>query len=173
MRQRRVVGVGSAVLVVALAAGCTAGRALSAPTGGASAAVTTPEASFTPIEPGPPPTLSVPPRAGGEVARVVVTKRGTGTSFRNVPGVPAASDRTYTVEVACSAGRPSTGTSYAVYDAAPGTWGHGEPLYSRPFPCDGSVQTTVNLGLPAGRVQVDVRGLPADAFAAYAVIRPE
>ena len=81
--------------------------------------------------------------------------------------------RTYTVEVACAAGRPLTGTSYAVYDAAPGTWGHGEPLYSRPFPCDGQVQRTVNLGLPAGAVQIDVRGLPSDAVAAYGVIRPE
>ena len=173
MRQRRAVGIGSAVLAVALAAGCTPGRALSAPTRGPSGALTTPEVSFTPIEPGPPPALSVPLRAEGEVARVVVTKRGSGKAFRNVPGVPVAVGRTYTVEAACSASRPSATTSYAVYDAAPGTWGHGEPLYSRHFPCDGSVQTTANLGLPAGRVQVDVRGLPADAVAAYAVIRPE
>jgi hypothetical protein len=35
------------------------------------------------------------------------------------------------------------------------------------------VQRTANLGLPAGAVQIDVRGLPADAVAAYGVIRPE
>jgi hypothetical protein len=117
--------------------------------------------------------VTVPGRVAGEVARVVVTRQGPGKAFRNVPGVPVAEGRTYTVEVACAAGRPSTGTSYAVYDAAPGTWGHGEPLYSRPFPCDGQVQKTVHLGLPAGAVQIDVRGLPEDAVAAYAVIRRE
>jgi hypothetical protein len=132
-----------------------------------------PTVTLTPIDPGPPPTLTVPPRTPGEVARVVVTRSGAGKAFRNERGEPAAEGRTYTVEVACAAGRPSTGTSYAVYDAAPGTWGHGEPLYSRAFPCDGQVQRTVNLGLPAGAVQIDVRGLPADAVAAYAVIRPE
>jgi len=103
----------------------------------------------------------------------VVTRRGAGKAFRNVPGEPVAGGRTYAVEAACAAGRPSASTSYAIYDAAPGTWGHGEPLYSRPFPCDGTVQRTVHLGLPSGRVQVDVRGLPADAVTAYALIRPE
>ncbi|NUR81879.1 MAG: hypothetical protein HOQ21_15735 [Dermatophilaceae bacterium] len=139
-------------------------------------AVRLPEASLTPIDPGPAPSLEVPERVSGEVARVVVTSAGTRKSFRNVPGVPIAAGRTYTVEVACSARRPSdtsAGTSYAVYDAAPGTWGHGEPLYSRPFACDGSVQRTADLGLPTGRVQIDVRGLPDDTVAAYALIRPQ
>jgi hypothetical protein len=140
-------------------------------TGGSGAA--TPKVSLTPIDPGPPPTLTVPPRAPGEVARVVVTASGSGKAFRNERGEPAAEGRTYVVEVACAAGRPTAGTSYAIYDAAPGTWGHGEPLYSRPFPCDGQVQKTVHLGLPAGAVQIDVRGLPEDAVAAYAVIRRE
>ena len=133
----------------------------------------TPEVSLTPIDPGPPPVVTVPPHVEGEVARVVVTRQGTGKAFRNVPGEPVSQGRTYTVEVACAAGHPSTGTSYAVYDAAPGTWGHGEPLYSQPFPCDGAIQRTVHLGLPAGKVQIDVRGLPADAVTAYALIRPE
>jgi hypothetical protein len=178
MRRDRGVGAGSALLAAVLALGaCTseAGRP-SVPTVGVSPAVATPDVSLTPIDPGPAPRLAVPARAAGEVARVVVTRSGTGKAFRNVPGEPIAAGGTYVVEVACSAGRPSdasAGSSYAVYDAAPGTWGHGEPLYSRPFPCDGSVQRTVNLGLPTGRVQIDVRGLPADAVAAYAVIRPE
>jgi hypothetical protein len=133
----------------------------------------TPDVSLTPVDPGPAPVVAVPRRDAGEVARVVVTKQGAGKAFRNVPGVPVAEGRTYTVEVACAAGRPSDGTSYAIYDAAPGTWGHGEPLYSRPFPCDGVVQRTEHLGLPAGRVQIDVRGLPPDAVTAYALIRPE
>ena len=169
-----------AVLVVALAAavaGCTtADPGLRESTRPASGAVVAPGVTFTPVDPGPAPTIAVPPRRAGEVARVVVTRHGTGKAFRNVPGEDAASGRTYTVEVACAASRPAvdtTGTSYAVYDAAPGTWGHGEPLYSRPFVCDGTVQRTVDLGLPAGPVQIDVRGLPEDAVAAYAVIRPE
>ncbi|WP_345509258.1 hypothetical protein [Terrabacter aeriphilus] len=41
------------------------------------------------------------------------------------------------------------------------------------LPCDGTVQRTQHLGLPAGRVQVDVRGLPPDAVTAYALVRPE
>lgn len=169
-------------LLLALPALVTLGACTSA-TAGPTVATTalagevrTPEVSLTPIDPGPVPRTEVPARTPGEVARVVVTSTGGSTSFRNVPGDPIAAGRTYTVEVACSAPRPSdasAGTSYAVYDAAPGTWGHGEPLYSRPFPCDGSVQRTVNLGLPTGRVQIDVRGLPDDAIAAYAVIRPE
>ena len=75
-------------------------------------------------------TLTVPPRRPGEVARVVVTGSGTDTSFRNERGEPAAEGRTDTVEVACAAGRVSTGTSYAIYDAAPGTWGHGGTICS-------------------------------------------
>ena len=176
MRQRGVVEVGTLALVTALLVGCTSGSParLAAPTGGvATPAVATPEVSLTPIDAGPPPQLSVPPRTAGEVARVVIRKVGAGKSFRNVPGDPVSGSRTCAVEVVCAAGRPSSGTSYAVYDAAPGTWGHGEPLYSRPFPCDGAVQRTVHIGLPAGPVQIDVRGLPDDAVAAYAVIRPE
>ncbi len=80
-----------------------------------------------------------------------MTRQGAGKAFRNVPGVPVAEGRTYTVEVACAAGRPSTGTSYAVYDAAPGTWGHGEPLYSRPFPCDGSSSGPPTSACPQAR----------------------
>ena len=191
-------GVGAGLVAAAALVGCTSGAggaggepatvaggattsgaeaATNAGALGASAAAPVPDAvpsvTLTPIDPGPPPTVTVPARMPGEVARVVVTRSGSGKAFRNERGEPAAEGRTYTVEVACAAGRPSTGTSYAVYDAAPGTWGHGEPLYSRPFPCDGQVQRTVNLGLPAGAVQIDVRGLPADAVAAYAVIRPE
>ena len=167
-------GVVATLVVASALTGCTGGD----PVTGASRATTgaaavTPEVSLTPVDPGPPPTLTVPPRRPGEVARVVVTGSGTGKSFRNERGEPAAEGRTYTVEVACAAGRVSTGTSYAIYDAAPGTWGHGEPLYSRPFPCDGQVQRTVHLGLPAGAVQIDVRGLPEDAEAAYGVIRQE
>jgi hypothetical protein len=162
------------VLSVLGTAGCTAGGTLGvSPTGGVSAGTATPEVSLTRIDPGPPPVVTVPPPSAGEVARVVVTKQGSAKAFRNVPGVPVAEGRTYTVEVACAAGRATEGSSYAVYDAAPGTWGHGEPLYSRPFVCDGAVQRTVHLGLPVGRVQIDVRGLPADAVTAYALIRPE
>ena len=179
MRQRRVVqGVIAAsawVVATALLAGCTSGGpTVVSPTGRVSGgSVATPEVSLTPIDPGPPPVVTVPPPVAGEVARVVVSKQGSGKAFRNVPGVPVAEGRTYTVEVACAAGRATEGSSYAVYDAAPGTWGHGEPLYSRPFACDGAVQRTVHLGLPSGRVQIDVRGLPADAVTAYALIRPE
>jgi hypothetical protein len=177
MRLRRVVEAAPvllAVISVVLAAGCTTGGAPRvSPTGEVSVGPATPEVSLTPVDPGPPPVVRVPPRVAGEVARVVVTKQGSGKAFRNVPGVPVAEGRTYTVEVACAAGRATDGSSYAVYDAAPGTWGHGEPLYSRPFACDGAVQRTVHLGLPAGRVQIDVRGLPADAVTAYALIRPE
>ena len=54
-----------------------------------------------------------------------------------------------------------------------GVYGHGDPIYSQPFPCDGHVQRTLHLGLPPGPVQVDVRDLPADAVTAYAVIVPE
>lgn len=120
---------------------CTSATARpSVPTTAVAGVVRTPEVSLTPIDPGPPPKIAVPGREAGEVARVVVTSTGAGQTFRNVPGDPIAAGRTYTVEVACSAPRPSdasAGASYAVYDAAPGTWGHGEPLYSRPFPCDG------------------------------------
>jgi len=172
MRQRRITGLGACVVASALLAACTsAGAARVSPTGSMRPA--TPEVSLTPVDPGPPPAIRVPPPVAGEVARVVVTKQGPGKAFRNVPGEPVAEGRTYTVEVACAAGRATEGSSYAVYDAAPGTWGHGEPLYSRPFVCDGAVQRTVHLGLPAGRVQIDVRGLPADAVTAYALIRPE
>ena len=162
--------------LLAVGACTSAGARPSAPTVADVGAIRLPEVSLTPIDPGPAPRLEVPERRTGEVARVVVTSTGAGKTFRNVPGVPVAAGRTYTVEVACSAARPSdasAGTSYAVYDAAPGTWGHGEPLYSRPFACDGSVQRTAQLGLPTGRVQIDVRGLPEDAVAAYALIRPE
>jgi hypothetical protein len=162
------------VLVVAWAlAGCTTDVPPTAPGVTLERGPSTPQPSFTPVDPGPPPVLTVPPRGEGEVARVVVAPSGSGKAFRNERGEPATEGRTYVVEVACAAGRPSAGTSYAIYDAAPGTWGHGEPLYSRPFPCDGRVQHTVHLGLPAGAVQIDVRGLPDDAVAAYAVIRPE
>lgn len=177
MRQRRV---RQAVVVLAaavLVAGCTSSEPQPAAVTGwfspGPVPPSTPDVSLTPIDPGPPPVVTVPPPVAGEVARVVVTRQGAGKAFRNVPGVPVAEGRTYTVEVACAAGRPSSSTSYAVYDAAPGTWGHGEPLYSRPFPCDGSVQRTAHLGLPAGKVQIDVRGLPGDAVTAYALIRPE
>ncbi|KRC88708.1 hypothetical protein ASE25_12785 [Terrabacter sp. Root85] len=177
MRLRRVVEavpVVAALATALLAAGCTTdGGVRVSPTVGVSAGAATPEVSLTPIDPGPPPVVTVPPPVAGEVARVVVSKQGSGKAFRNVPGVPVAEGRTYTVEVACAAGRATEGSSYAVYDAAPGTWGHGEPLYSRPFACDGAVQRTVHLGLPSGRVQIDVRGLPADAVTAYALIRPE
>jgi len=177
MRLRRVVEavpVVAAVATALLAAGCTTdGGVRVSPTVGVSAGTATPEVSLTPIDPGPPPAVTVPPPVAGEVARVVVTKQVSGKAFRNVPGVPVAEGHTYTVEVACAAGRATEGSSYAVYDAAPGTWGHGEPLYSRPFACDGAVQRTVHLGLPSGRVQIDVRGLPADAVTAYALIRPE
>ena len=176
-------GAASALLTLVALGACTSvGARPAVPStrtladGDTSGAPGTPEVSLTPIDPGPVPRLEVPAQVPGEVARVVVTSAGPRTSFRNVPGVPIAAGRTYTVEVACSARRPSAasaGTSYAVYDAAPGTWGHGEPLYSRPFPCDGSVQRTANLGLPTGRVQIDVRGLPEDVVAAYALIRPE
>ena len=166
-------------VVPASVAGCTTGGAVpgspaaGVPTGGVSALSATPDVSLKPVDPGPPPVVRVPAPVVGEVARVVVTRQGAGKAFRNVAGVPVVEGRTYTVEVACAAGRPTDGTSYAVYDAAPGTWGHGEPLYSRPFPCDGSVQRTAHLGLPAGKVQIDVRGLPGDAVTAYALIRPE
>ena len=183
MRHGRPARTGSTLLaapallgLLAVAACTSAGARPSAPTVADVGAVRVPEVSLTPIDPGPSPRLEVPGRASGEVARVVVTSTGARKVFHNVPGVPVAAGRTYTVEVACSARRPSdasAGTSYAVYDAAPGTWGHGEPLYSRPFPCDGSVQRTVDLGLPTGRVQIDVRGLPEDTVAAYALIRPE
>ena len=177
-------GVGAGLVVAAALVGCTSstgdefaagavGPTVAPAVAPGVAPAVVPTVTLTPIDPGPPPTLTVPPRTPGEVARVVVTRSGSGKAFRNERGEPAAEGRTYAVEVACAAGRPSTGTSFAVYDAAPGTWGHGEPLYSRPFPCDGQVQRTVNLGLPAGSVQIDVRGLPADAVAAYAVIRPE
>ncbi|WP_323102427.1 hypothetical protein [Intrasporangium sp. YIM S08009] len=179
-RWRPVVGAVLGAFLTASVAGCTsADPGLRASTRPASGAVVAPGVTFTPVDPGPAPTITVPPRRAGEVARVVVTRNGPGKAFRNVPGQAAAAGRTYTVEVACAAGRPAAdtadtaGTTYAIYDAAPGTWGHGEPLYSRPFACDGTVQRTVDLGLPAGPVQIDVRGLPADAVAAYAVIRPE
>jgi hypothetical protein len=175
MRLHRV-GAAPVVLVVTglLAVGCTTGGGVRrVPTGTASVGSATPEVSLTAVDAGPPPVLTVPPLMPGEVARVVVTRQGAGKAFRNVPGVPVAEGHTYTVEVACASGRATEGSSYAVYDAAPGTWGHGEPLYSRPFACDGAVQRTVHLGLPSGRVQIDVRGLPADAVTAYALIRPE
>ena len=173
--RRGSVGLVGCVGLVGALAGCTSGDAQAvAPTGWFSPGpAPTPQVSLTPVDPGPVPVVTVPRRDAGEVARVVVTKQGAGKAFRNVPGVPVAEGSTYTVEVACAAGRPSDGTSYAIYDAAPGTWGHGEPLYSRPFTCDGSVQRTAHLGLPAGRVQIDVRGLPPDAVTAYALIRPE
>ena len=173
-RWRPVVGAVLGASLTASVAGCTtADPGLRESTRPASGAVVAPGVTFTPVDPGPAPTLTVPPRRAGEVARVVVTRDGPGKAFRNVPGEAVAAGRTYTVEVACAAARSATGTTYAIYDAAPGTWGHGEPLYSRPFACDGTVQRTVDLGLPAGPVQIDVRGLPADATAAYAVIRPE
>ncbi len=178
--------VGPVVALVVALAGCTTGDAAHGEaTRPVSVAVVAPEVTFTPVDPGPAPTITVPPRRAGEVARVVVTRVGPGTSFHNLPGEAVTVGRTYTVEVACAAGRPATdrpdatdatdatGTTYAIYDAAPGTWGRGEPLYSRAFACDGTVQRTVDLGLPAGPVQIDVRGLPADAVAAYAVITPE
>ncbi len=175
MRQRRVVELGGVLVAAALLAACTSGDPKAvAPTGWFSAGpVATPKVSMTPVYADPLAVVTVPPPIVGEVARVVVTKQGAGRAFRNVPGEPVAQGRTYTVEVACASGRPSAGASYAVYDAAPGTWGHGEPLYSRPVTCDGAIQRTVHLGLPAGRVQVDLRGLPADALTAYALIRPE
>ena len=176
MRLRRIVEavpVVAAVTAALLAAGCTTDRGVPSTPMELSVGTVTPEVSLTPIDPGPPPVVTVPPPVDGEVARVVVTRQGSGKAFRNVPGLPVAEGRTYTVEVACAAGRATEGSSYAVYDAAPGTWGHGEPLYSRPFACDGAVQRTVHLGLPSGRVQIDVRGLPADAVTAYALIRPE
>ena len=176
MRLRRIVEavpVVAAVTAALLAAGCTTDRGVPSTPTELSVGTVTPEVSLTPIDPGPPPVVTVPPPVDGEVARVVVTRQGSGKAFRNVPGLPVAEGRTYTVEVACAAGRATEGSSYAVYDAAPGTWGHGEPLYSRPFACDGAVQRTVHLGLPSGRVQIDVRGLPADAVTAYALIRPE
>src|SRR6478609_5196678 len=119
MRQRRVVRVGPALVAVALLAGCTGTQPqVVAPTGSFSPeAAPTPEVSLTPIDAGPPPVVTVPPHVAGEVARVVVTRQGAGTAFRNVPGVPVVDGRTYIVEVACAAGRPSTATSYAVYDA--------------------------------------------------------
>lgn len=171
---------GGQVAASRMTAGVVAGAGTATGTGAATGpgaatgrAPATPDVTLTPIDPGPPPVLTVPPRRSGEVARLVVTQSGSGKAFRNERGEPAAEGRTYLVEVACAATRPSAGTSYAIYDAAPGTWGHGEPLYSRPFPCDGRVQQTVHLGLPAGVVQIDVRGLPDDAVAAYAVIRQE
>ncbi|GAA1975418.1 hypothetical protein GCM10009817_14520 [Terrabacter lapilli] len=174
-RLGRVVGLPSVVLAALLAAsGCTGGAPPVAPTGVVTAVrVGTPEVSFTPVDPQPAPPLSLPPRFAGEVARVEVSRHGATKAFRIVPGEPLVSERTYTVEAACTAGTPSTGTSYAVYDAAPGVYGHGDPIYSRPFPCDGHVQRTMHLGLPPGPVQVDVRDLPPDAVAAYAVIHPE
>ena len=182
-RRRPVVGavlVAAATAVASWLAGCTtADPGLRESTRPASGALVAPGVTFTPVDPGPPPRITVPPRRTGEVARVVVTRSGPGKAFRNVPGQAVAAGRTYTVEVACAAGRAApdatgaTGTTYAIYDAAPGTWGHGEPLYSRAFACDGTVQRTVDLGLPPGPVQIEVRGLPADAVAAYAVIRPE
>src|SRR6478735_1324671 len=165
---------GRAAMLAAVVPGLVCVAAVIGPTGGLPPGPgPTPAVSLTPIDPGPPPVVRVPGPVAGEVARVVVTGEGARKAFRNVPGVPVSKGRTYVVEVACAAGRHSDGTSYAIYDAAPGTWGHGEPLYSRPFTCDGSVQRTANLGLPAGRVQIDVRGLPADAVTAYALIRPE
>lgn len=164
-----------ALLVALLAeSGCTGGAPPVAPTGVVTGVrVTTPEVSFTPVDPQPAPPLSLPRRFAGEVARIEVTRHGATKAFRIVPGEPLVSERTYTVEAACTASRPSTGTSYAVYDAAPGVYGHGDPIYSRPFPCDGHVQRTQHLGFPAGAVQVDVRDLPPDAVTAYAVIHPE
>ena len=117
--------------------------------------------------------MTVPPPVAGEVARVVVTKQGSGKAFRNVPGVPVAEGRTYTVEVACAAGRATEGSSYAVYDAAPGTWGHGEPLYSRPFVVRRR-RAADRAPRAAGRTGPDRRPRPpADAVTAYALIRPE
>lgn len=166
------------LLLSGAVAACTAGAPLVAPTvaptgSGAGVGVESPGVSFTPVDPGPPPPLALPPRLPGEVARVEVTRHGTTKAFRVVRGEPLVSGRTYTVEAACTASRPSTGTSYAVYDAAPGVYGHGDPIYSQSFPCDGHVQRTLHLGLPPGPVQMDVRDLPADAVTAYALIRPD
>ena len=102
-----------------------------------------------------------------------MTRQGAGKAFRNVPGVPVVAGRTYTVEVACAAGRAVDGHELCRLRRGARHLGHGEPLYSQPFPCDGAIQRTVHLGLPAGKVQIDVRGLPGDAVTAYALIRPE
>src|SRR6476620_4848791 len=101
MRLRRVVEAAPVLLVVTwvvLAAGCTTdGGVRVSPTVGVSAGTATPEVSLTPVDPGPPPVVTVPPPVAGEVARVVVTRQGPGKAFRNVPGVPVAAGRTYTV----------------------------------------------------------------------------
>lgn len=174
MRQRA--GAASALtaaLAAVLLAGCTTGAVVSAPTSGAPVqTAVAPDGLSTPVDPGPPP-LAPPPRTPGEVARLVVQTQGHGRTFDVVPGEPVLEGHTYVVEAACSAHRPSDRTSYAVYDAAPGTWGRLEPIYSQPFACDGQVHRTSHLGLPAGKLQVDVRGLPRDAVTAYALIRRE
>lgn len=166
------------VLLPGAASACTAGAPPVAPTVSSKVAPTgvpveSPEVSFTPVDPQPPRLVALPLRLPGEAARVEVTRQGTTKAFRVVPGVPVRGDRTYTVEAACSAGRVSNRTSFAVYDAAPGTYGRLEPIYSQPFACDGHVHLTRHLGLPAGRVQLDVRGLPPDSVTAYALLRPD
>ncbi|HEX2551193.1 MAG TPA: hypothetical protein VHK64_06330 [Nocardioidaceae bacterium] len=173
MTQRAGACAGSTLAAVLLVAGCTTGAGVSAPTSGAPVrTAVAPDGLSTPVDPGPPP-LAPPARTAGEVARLVVRAQGPGKTFDVVPGEPVLQGHTYLVEAACSAHHPSDLTSYAVYDAAPGTWGRLEPIYSQPFACDGQVHRTSHLGLPAGRLQVDVRGLPRDAVTAYALIRPE
>ncbi|MEW1951822.1 hypothetical protein [Terrabacter sp. NPDC080008] len=181
MRQTRVGGAVTALATI-LVAGCTSGGPVVGPTGGASAVAPVPTASltatgpdveFTPVDPTAPPPLALPRRLAGEVARVEVTRQGATKAFRVERGEPLVAGRTYSVEAACTASRPSTGTSYAVYDAAPGVYGHGDSIYSQAFPCDGHVHRTSRLGLPPGPVQVDVRDLPPDAVTAYVLIHPE
>lgn len=172
MRQRAGACAGSALAAVFLA-GCTTRAVISAPTSGVPIhTVAIPDDLFTQVDPGPP-SLSVPTRSFGEVARVVVRRQGAFLQFDVVPGPPIKENHTYTVEAACSAGSPSDRTSFAVYDAVPGAWGRLEPIYSQPFPCDGQIYRTMHVGLPSGRVRVDVREVPHDAVTAYALVRPE
>ncbi len=64
-------------------------------------------------------------------------------------------------------GRPARGLH-----GRAGAWGRGTALLTHSLPCDGSVTTVEVTTLPAGRMHVELRDLPADTVGAYAVLRP-
>ena len=87
-------GVGAGLVVAAALVGCTSstgdelltgavGPTVAPAVAATEAPAVVPTVTLTPIDPGPPPTLTVPPRTPGEVARVVVTRSGSGKAFRN------------------------------------------------------------------------------------------
>ena len=141
--------------------------------------------SFTPVDgpsdadrlvPVPAPVIVVPPSAPGESARSVVVRRdGVLIPTITVSGVTVPGRR-YVVEVACAAPRlPGSDVpdfTWGIYDFSDRAWARGDQLFTQTLPCDGLPHSFVDGYLPDGRVHVELRSLPRDATAAYALIRP-